>query len=103
MAKSSDSSSPSDCRAAKVRMKRIWNEGVVRWGHHAQLHMQNEGIDDSDVHHVIKFGSITGHEDSEYEGYRHRYILRGRSVDGFRMRVVVDLDDQMMIVTCFVD
>ena len=103
MVKTSDSGSPSDYRAAKVRMKRIWNEGVVKWGHHAQLHMHHEGIDDTDVHHVIKFGRITGHEDSEYEGYRYRYILRGKSVDGFRMRVVVDLDDQMMIVTCFVD
>jgi hypothetical protein len=103
MAKAHDSSTPSDYRAAKLRMKRIWNEGVVKWGHHAQQHMQQEGIDDVDVHQVIKFGKIKGHEDSEYEGYTYRYTLRGNSVDGFRLRVVIDLNDQMMIVTCFVE
>jgi len=103
MSGSNDSSSPSDYRAARLRMKRIWNEGVVKWGHHAQQHMLDEGIDDVDVHHVINFGKFMDHEDSEYAGYHDRYTLRGRSVDGFRLRVVIDLDDQMMIVTCFVD
>jgi hypothetical protein len=98
-----DRSRPADYRAARLRMKRIWNEGVVKWGHHSQEHMQDEGIDDVDVHHVIKFGKITGHEESEYAGYRYRYVLKGKSVDGFRLRVVIDLDDRMMIVTCFVE
>ena len=65
--------------------------------------MRQEGIDDVDVHQVIKFGKISGHEDSEYEGYNYRYTLRGKSVDGFRLRVVIELNDQMMIVTCFVE
>jgi len=103
MTKAKDSDNPSDYRAVKLRMKRIWNEGVVRWGLHAQKHMQDEGIEDVDIHHAIKFGRITDHEESEYEGYRYRYVLRGKSVDGFKLRVVVDLNGQMMIVTCFVE
>ena len=94
--------SPVDYSAARLRMKRIWNEGVVRWGPHAQTHMVDEGIDDLDVHHVIKFGKFAGHEESEYAGYRTRYTLKGKSADGFGLRVVIDINGSMMIVTCFV-
>ena len=98
-----DLGDPSDYGTARLRMMRIWKDGVVKWSRHAQQHMQDEGIDDMDVHHVIKFGKIANHETSEYEGHRYRYVLRGRSIDGFGMRVVVDLDGQMTIVTCFID
>lgn len=103
MTEAGGQNNPEDYRAARLRMKRIWNEGVVRWSPHAQSHMLDEGIDDLDVHQVIKFGKIVEHEESEYEGYRYRYILRGKSVDEFRLRVVVDINGSMMIVTCFVE
>ena len=65
--------------------------------------MVAEGIDDLDVYHVLRFGRILGREDSAYAGYSDRYVLRGKSVDGFGTRWVVDLNDWMMIVTCFVE
>ena len=46
---------PSDYRVARLRMKRAWNEGVVRWGSHAQRHMLEEGIDDiDDDRHLLR-------------------------------------------------
>jgi hypothetical protein len=87
---------PGNYRLIHQRIKKLWNEGEVEPGIHAQQRMAERGIDMNDVQNVIRYGRIIEHN----RPIRlWRYTILGKAVDGEKTKCVVEIDGKLIIVT----
>ena len=87
---------PSNYKYAHQRIKKLWNEGLVEIGVHAQQRMKQRLIDVNDIQNVIAYGRITEHK----KPMNHwRYTIVGKAVDGESMKCVVEINGSLIIVT----
>ena len=70
--------------------------GRTRGDQPCKRRMQERGFDMTDIEHAIRYGRVTDH--SKPHAW-WRYVLDVRSVDGRPMRVVVEIDGRLIIVT----
>jgi energy-coupling factor transporter ATP-binding protein EcfA2 len=87
---------PGNYRRVLQRIKKLWNEGETVITSHAQIQMKKREIDMNDVANVIRYGQIIEH--SKPITY-WRYTIFGKAVDGERMKCVVEIDGNLIIVT----
>jgi|SRR5215813_8923839 len=87
---------PEDYRRVHQRIKRLWESGEVEIWVHAQQRMKADGVDTNDLAHVVKYGRITEHS---HPNLNWRYTLQGQAVDGNRIKVVVEINGNLAIVT----
>ena len=87
---------PRNYKLAHQRIKKLWNEGKTEITVHAQQRMKQREIDMLDIANVIRYGRITEHTRPKT---CWRYSILGKAVDGERMRCVVEIDGNLIIVT----
>ena len=87
---------PTNYRRVYERIKGLWNEGKVVIQPHAKDQMRRRRLHTPDVDYVIRTGRIVGHSRPHTWW---RYVIDGRSVDGTRMRCVVEINGQLVLVT----
>ncbi len=83
-------------RQAEELIRRLWREGEVILPPHAGQRMDERDVDILDIRHVLLYGRIVGHRP---EGDAVRYTFHGKTLDGGRLRCVVDLGERVVIVT----
>ena len=89
-------SDPTNYKWAHQRIKKLWSEGKTEIRTHAQLRMSQREIDIFDIQNVIRYGRIVEHS-KPIELWR--YTILGKAVDGARMKVVVEINGSLVIVT----
>lgn len=90
---------PQNYKIAFQRIKRLWNEGHVEILPHAQKRMTQRRLDTNDIQHIIRYGRIVEHsQPREF----WRYNIAGTSVDGKKATCVVEVNDNLIIVTVVV-
>ena len=89
---------PADYRAASRRTKELLEKGQIRIKQPAQDRMKESGLDMQDVTHVLRYGTVVEHS-HPHENWR--YAVDGRAVDGDRVRCVVEIDGELILVTAF--
>ena len=89
---------PENYGSVQERIKAAWSLGEVEFSPHILDQGWERGLDVLDIQHVIRFGRITDHEQ---ERDLWRFEMEGKSVDGNRMRVVIDLNGRTILVTAF--
>jgi len=90
---------PTNYKRVLERIRRLWNEGTTEFPLHAQERMEEWAIDVLDIRHVIKYGRLVEHS---RPGALWRYRIEGRTVDGDRLAVVVEIDGHLIVVTVLV-
>ena len=89
-------SDPTNYKWAHQRIKKLWSEGKTEIGYHGQLRMSQRKIDVNDIQNVIRYGRIVEHSKPLQ---LWRYGILGKAVDGARMKVVVEINGGLIIVT----
>jgi Domain of unknown function (DUF4258) len=89
-------SNPGDYKRAHQRIKRLWQEGNTEISYHAQLRMNQRKLDINDVANCIRYGVIVEHNKPMTYW---RYTIHGKAVDGKKMRCVVEINGNLVIVT----
>jgi len=89
-------SNPGDYKRAHQRIKKLWNEGTTEILPHAQRRMKQRRLDINDIQNVVRYGRIIEHS-KPIDLWR--YTLQGMSVDGKRVKCVVEIDGHLLIVT----
>lgn len=79
------------------RIRELWNKDLIL-PEYCQVRQDQRGIEIQDIKHTIFHGRIVGHH---AEGKRWRFEIKGKSVDGERMMVVVETNGALRIVTPF--
>ena len=87
---------PDDYKWAHQRIKKLWNDGFVEIGIHAQSRMRQREIQMTDIANVIRYGQIIEHSKP---GTLWRYTILGKAVDGDRMKCVCEINGTLVIVT----
>ena len=89
---------PGDYKGAQFRIKKLWNEGLFRIIPHAEERMLQNQLDTNDIQHLIRYGNITSHSKPMN---LWRYTIDGNSVDGQKMRCVVEINGTLIFVSAF--
>ena len=79
------------------RMRELWNVYLII-PDEIEAKLDEKGISIADVRHVVFYGRITHDEPRET---KWRYTLKGKSIDGDRMKCIVDINGSLVIVTAF--
>lgn len=88
---------PLSNRNATLRIRSFWKDGEVTFVPHAVTAMEQRGISMLDIEHVVlRTGHVT---DSSRPGQHWRYVLEGRTAEGRKLRVVLELNGRLVIVT----
>ena len=87
---------PDDYKRAHQRIKKLWAESKTEITYHAQKRMKERNIDITDVQNVIRYGKVIEHSKPMT---LWRYTISGASVDGKKMKCVVEIDGNLIIVT----
>jgi hypothetical protein len=87
---------PTNYRRVFQQIKKLWADGYVEILPHAQERMKEQGLDTTDLQHLIRYGRITDHSRPKD---LWRYKIDGTSVDGAKTACLVEIDDNLMIVT----
>jgi len=96
MAEISPISNPGNYKLALQRIKKLFNEGNTVVTADARLRMGQRRLTDIDLAHCIRYGRIIEH--SKPMTY-WRYTMLGQSVEKRRMKCVVEINGNLMIVT----
>lgn len=94
---------PSNYRRAEERIRKLFQEGLVRWTHHVQERMKRRKLTAVHIEHAIRYGQIIEHSKPEQ---LWRYTLSGKWVSEPTqrkrdLRVVVEIDGRLIIITVF--
>jgi len=89
-------SDPTNYKWAHQRIKKLWSDGKTEIRPHAQLRMSQREIDILDIQNVIRYGRIVEHSKPLH---LWRYAILGKAVDGAGMKVVVEINGSLIIVT----
>jgi hypothetical protein len=91
-------SDPGDYKRARQRIRKLWDEGKTEFTTHARENMKKRAIDTPDVWNVIQYGRIIDHSRSSPTA-NWRYTLSGNAVDGKKVKCVVEINGNLIIVT----
>jgi len=83
-------------KQAHQRIRKLWNDGFVEIGIHAQSRLRQREIQMTDIANVIRYGQIIEHSKP---GTLWRYTILGKAVDGDRMKCVCEINGTLVIVT----
>lgn len=89
---------PEEHRRIEELVRRLWREGEVVFTQHAIERMNERRVDAEDIRHALLHGRIAEHQPQPPDGRRCRYAFKGSSVDGVRLRPVVEIDDERLII-----
>jgi Domain of unknown function (DUF4258) len=87
---------PANYRRVQERIRKLWEEGDVEILPHAVLRMKERKIEITDVYSVIRYGRVIEHSKP---GDLWRYVVEGKTVEGAKAGVVVEIDGTLMVVT----
>lgn len=87
---------PANYGRVEQRIRKLWKEGQVAITTHAQQRMKERKVDITDVQQVLRYGSVVDHS---FGRDLWRYVVSGKTVEGTRTTVVVEIDGAMIIVT----
>jgi hypothetical protein len=87
---------PTNYKRVRQRIRKLWDEGETEISHHARLRMRERKLDITDVQQVIRYGVIVEHSKPKD---LWRYAIDGKTVEGTRLRVVVEINGSLIIVT----
>jgi transcription elongation GreA/GreB family factor len=87
---------PTNYKRVRQRIRRLWDSGETAISHHARVRMKERRLDITDVQEVIRYGEIVDHSKP---GDHWRYVIDGKTVEHTRLRVVVEINGSLMIVT----
>jgi hypothetical protein len=90
---------PENTRWAHELIRELWKAGSVEFTAHAQREMREDSLDRLDVENIIRFGRIV---EVTQPKEMWRYRIEGAAVDGRRAAVVVEIGDDLIVVTAFV-
>ena len=79
------------------RIRELWNRKLII-PPYCDERQECRGISTKDIKYTIFNGRIVSHEPQEN---RWRYVIKGKSIDGVRMKCVVDINGSLVIVTAF--
>lgn len=82
--------------AALEEIRTLWNNGAVFILPHARLRMQERGIDELDLQHIIQTGRVV--EEQLVRG-NSRFKVAGRVVEGNAGACVVEIEGSLLVVT----
>jgi len=83
-------------RRALARIRKLWDEGAVRWAEHAMQRSLERGLDMQDVQHVIRYGQVVAWSRPR-TWWRHE--IEGKAVEGRWARVIVEINGKLVIVS----
>lgn len=90
---------PASCSSVRTRIRTLWNTGQVKILEKVIDAMTDRHFDVGDLQAVLtRRNKIESHEPGK-EGWR--FNVRGKSVDGFKMRVAVEINGGLVVVTAF--
>jgi hypothetical protein len=89
-------SDPTNYKWAQQRIKKLWSDGKTEIRPHARLRMSQREIDILDIQNVIRYGRIVEHSRPQH---LWRYAILGKAVDGAAIKVVVEINGSLIIVT----
>ena len=90
---------PKDPQSA-VRIKEATTKGRYRFTEHAVAQMKERKVITAEVTYVLKNGYCESSKDAYDEKHGNwKYAVRGHTVDGRDLRIIVVLKANMMIVT----
>jgi hypothetical protein len=87
---------PTNYRRVRQRIRKLWDEGDTKILNHARVRMKERRLDITDVQQVIRYGEIVDHSKP---GDHWRYVIDGKTVEGLRLRLVVEINGLLVIVT----
>ena len=87
---------PKDYARVHARIRRLWDKGSTQIIGHAAKRMRERDIDIGDVRQVIRCGVVVEHSQPKD---LWRYVIEGRTSDGDRLRVVVEVNGHLLVVT----
>ena len=87
---------PDDYKRVMIRIKTLWREGSFRILNHAAERMQERNKDTTDIENCIRYGRIIEHRKPDVNW---RYTIIGRAVDGESMKIAVEINGKLIIVT----
>jgi hypothetical protein len=87
---------PTNYRRVQERIRKLWEEGAVEILPHAALRMKERKMEITDVYNVIRYGRVTEHSKP---GELWRYVVEGKTVEGTKAGVVVEIDGTLIVVT----
>ena len=87
---------PLNYKRVMWRIKKIWEEGSVKFVHHANEQMKKRGLDVSDVENISRYGRIVEHSQP---AELWRYKIEGLSLDHGKAACIVELNKRLIIIT----
>lgn len=87
---------PTNYRRVERRVRALWDEGDVEIAPHAQKRMRERKLEMTDIQNVLRYGRVVEHS---RPAELWRYAIEGKSVDGTKAKVVVEIDGSLVIVT----
>lgn len=89
---------PLNPNRAIQRMRRLLKEGAVSWAVGTRGKLQDRRLDMLDVENVIRCGRVV---DRSRPYDRWRYTLQGPSADGRNIWLIVEIGDNLIIITAY--
>ncbi len=87
---------PTNFKRVEQRIRKLWEEGDVKILPHATTRMQERKIETTDIRHVIRYGRVVDHSKP---ADLWRYEIEGKTVEGTKASVVVEIDGMLIVVT----
>lgn len=87
---------PQDYKRIEQRIRKLWDLGEVEVLPHAFKRLGQRRVDMLDVQNVILRGRVVDHS---MASFRWRHVMEGKTVDGCNLRVVVEVEGNLLIVS----
>lgn len=82
----------------RKRLREAVTAGAVRYVQHALDQMAERGFLFADVERLLRNGFHDPGHDAEVRG-KWRYRIQGKTMDGVDIKVAVEIEDQVVVVT----
>jgi hypothetical protein len=89
---------PTNYTRALTRIRWLWRHGYFEIRPHAQQRMLAGKYDTTDIQHLFLYGRVTDHS---HPGIYWRYVITGKTVDERQTRCVVEINQQLLIITIY--
>lgn len=81
------------------RLRQAVSDGVVRFTEHALSRMRSRDFTVLDVERVLKSGFHDQGRDTVQSSGVWRYRIEGKTIDGDSIKVAVEIEDEVVVVT----
>lgn len=86
---------PANYAVAQRSIKRLWDEGLYIPHPHALQRMEERGLNNLDIQHIIRYGKIVDHT---MPSSLWRYKIQGRTLDRRTASCIVEMDAHSLIL-----